>query len=384
MRRPCAEKSPILLANGISILFEIIMPFARVIFHVDMDAFFAAIEQRDRPELRGKPVIIGSPPDKRGVVSTASYEARKFGVKSAMPSRTAGQLCPHGIFLKPRMGVYSVESKRIMAILTDLTPLVEQVSVDEAYLDVSACVREPDPAVAIAASRRLAQELKRRIFRECGLTASIGVGSNKFLAKVGSDFQKPNGLTLISEGEKKDFLRPLPVRAIPGIGPVSAARLNEFSLHTIGDIQACTPARLRSAVGSFAETLYALAQGEDGRELSFDEERKSVGSEYTFDVDTQDRVLLAETLSSLAQDVADTLAREGVTAATVQVKVRYADFTTLTRQVTFRDPVATAEEILHAARHLLEREGLLVGYIRLLGVAASTLSPPSGQLKLWE
>jgi len=358
------------------------MPFARVIFHIDMDAFFAAIEQRDAPELRGKPVIIGAPPDRRGVVSTASYEARKFGVKSAMPSRTAGKLCPRGIFLKPRMGVYSVESKRIMAILADFTPLVEQVSVDEAYLDVSACVRESDPMVAIAASRRLAQELKKRIFRETGLTASVGAASNKFLAKVASDFQKPNGLTLIPEDEKRSFLRPLPVRAIPGIGPVSAARLIEHSLITIGDIQDSTPVRLRAAVGSFAETLHSLSLGEDYRELSFDEERKSVGSEHTFDVDTNDARLIAKTLSSLAEDVADTLMREGITAATVQVKVRYADFTTLTRQMTFRDPVVTANEILHAARHLLEREKLLVGYIRLLGVSASTLTPPSGQLRL--
>ena len=359
------------------------MPFARVIFHVDMDAFFAAIEQRDCPELRGKPVIIGAPPNRRGVVSTASYEARKFGVKSAMPSITAGQLCPHGIFLPPRMEAYGAESKQIMAILADYTPLVEQVSVDEAYLDVSACVRETDPLVAIPASRRLALELKRRISRERKLTASIGVASNKFLSKVGSDFQKPDGLTLIREDEKRAFLRNLPVRAIPGIGPVTAQRLLELSAQTIGDIQDSTPAQLRAAVGSFAETLHALSLGEDCRELSFDEERKSIGSEHTFAVDTNDARLMADTLSSLAKDVAGTLQREGTMAATVQVKVRYADFTTLTRQMTLSDPVVTSDEILHAARHLLEREKLLVGYIRLLGVSVSALSPPSGQLKLW-
>ena len=358
------------------------MPFARVIFHVDMDAFFAAIEQRDHPELRGKPVIIGSPPDRRGVVSTASYEARKFGVKSAMPSRTAGKLCPQGIFLQPRMSSYGEESQRIMAILADFTPLVEQVSVDEAYLDVSACVREPDLSAAIPASRRLAQELRRRIFRERKLTASVGVGSNKFLAKVASDFQKPNGLTLIPETEKRAFLRPLLVRSIPGIGPVSAARLMEHSFQTIGDIQDSTPARLRSAVGSFAETLYALSHGEDYRELSFDEERKSIGSEHTFPIDTNDPTLINETFWDLTKDVAETLLREQLTAGTVQVKVRYADFTTLTRQITFRDPVVSANEIYHAVRHLQEREKLIVGHIRLLGVSVSTLSPPSGQLKL--
>lgn len=358
------------------------MLFSRVIFHVDMDAFFAAIEQRDRPELRGKPVIIGAPRDRRGVVSTASYEARKFGVKSAMPSRTAAQLCPYGIFIRPRMEVYLAESQQIMEILADYTPLVEQVSVDEAYLDVSACVRESQHSAAIAASRRLAQELKQRIFSERRITASIGVASNKFLAKVGSDFQKPNGLTLIPEDEKRSFLSPLPVRAIPGIGPVSAKNLMEHSIRTIGDIQRSTPAQLRAAVGSFADTLYALSHGEDCRELSFDEARKSVSSENTFAVDTNDISLIEDTLSSLASDVADTLMREGMTAATVQVKVRYADFTTFTRQTTVRDPVVSTDEIYRAARHLLERERLLVGYIRLLGVSASTLAPPSGQLKL--
>jgi len=207
------------------------------------------------------------------------------------------------------------------------------------------------------------------------------VGANKFLAKVGSDFQKPDGLTLVAEDEKRNFLRPLPVRAIPGIGPVSAAKLLECSIHTIGDIQDRTPAQLRSAVGSFAETLHALSRGEDSRELSFDDERKSAGSEHTFDVDTNNPKLIADTLVGLASDVADALARENVTAGTVQVKVRYSDFTTLTRQTSFQDPVATAAEIYHAVRHIIKRERLLVGYIRLLGVSASNLAPPSGQLK---
>ena len=357
--------------------------FARVIFHVDMDAFFAAIEQRDHPEWRGKPVIVGAPPTQRGVVSTASYEARKFGVKSAMPSRTAGELCPHGIFVKPRMSGYGEESHRIMAILADYTPLVEQVSVDEAYLDVSACVREADPLAAIPASRRLAREIKARIARERRLTASIGAGSNKFLAKVGSDFQKPDGLTVIPEQDKRAFLRPLSVRAIPGIGPVSAARLEaELGITTIGGIQDSTPAQLRAAAGSFAETLYALAHGDDHRELCFDEERKSVSSEQTFPVDTADTALLESTLRELARDVAETLAREGVTAATVQIKVRYADFSTLTRQLTLQEPTSDATTILHAARHLAAKENLLAGWIRLLGIGCSHLAPPSGQMQL--
>lgn len=359
------------------------MKFARVLFHVDMDAFFAAIEQRDRPEWRGKPVIVGAPPNRRGVVATASYEARRFGIKSAMPSVTAGRLCPHGIFVQPRGGVYGEESRRIMAILADYTPLVEQVSVDEAYLDVSACVRVPDPLIAIPASRRLALELKQRIFRERGLTASIGVASNKFLSKVGSDFQKPDGLTLIPEQEKRAFLRPLPVRAIPGVGPVSAARLLEFSLQTIGDIQDSTPERLRAAVGSYAEALHALSCGNDDRELSFETEPKSISSEHTFDVDTRDPQLIRATLLELVEDVAETLQRKNLTASTLQVKVRYSDFTTLTRQTTLPDPVCGAAEIYRAIRHLLKREKLLVGRIRLLGVGSSNLNAPSGQLRFF-
>lgn len=213
----------------------------RTILHVDMDAFFASIEQRDSPEYRGKPVIVGSPPNQRGVVCAASYEARKFKVRSAMPSRTAAKLCPQGIFVRPRMEVYRPESALIMDILRSFTPLVERMSVDEAYLDVS----EMEDAVLVA------KEIKRRIKEERGLTSSIGVSCNKFLAKLGSGFQKPDGLTVICEEEKVEFLKPLPVGSIHGVGPVTAQALQAKGIQTIGDLQNTT-LDLAPIVGSFA------------------------------------------------------------------------------------------------------------------------------------
>jgi DNA polymerase-4 len=216
----------------------------RTILHVDMDAFFASIEQRDIQNTEAKPVIVGSPPDQRGVVCAASYEARKFKVRSAMPSRTAAKLCPHGIFVRPRMEVYRAESALIMDILRSFTPLVERMSVDEAYLDVS----EMGDAVT------LAREIKRRIKEERGLTSSIGVSCNKFLAKLGSGFQKPDGLTVIRDEEKVEFLKPLPVGSIHGVGPVTAQALQAKGIQTIGDLQNTT-LDLAAIVGSFAGTL---------------------------------------------------------------------------------------------------------------------------------
>jgi DNA polymerase-4 len=198
----------------------------RVVFHVDMDAFFASVEQRDFPEYRGKPVIVGAPPDRRGVVCAASYEARKFQVRSAMPSRTAAKLCPQGIFVAPRMDAYRIESEQIMSIFAKYTTQLERVSVDEAYLDLSGVIGEfSDPDAALEAAVPIAREMKDRIHSERGLTASIGLAANKFLAKLGSDFQKPNGLTVIKEADKVAFLRPLSVRRIHGVGPVTACLL---------------------------------------------------------------------------------------------------------------------------------------------------------------
>jgi DNA polymerase-4 len=355
----------------------------RVIFHVDMDAFFASVEQRDHPEYRGKPVIVGSPPDRRGVVCAASYEARKYKVRSAMPSRTAGRLCPHGIFVRPRMDAYRAESQAIMAILQQAAPVIERVSVDEAYLDLTSLfAHEPDADTALAAAMPIAREIKQRIVTERQLTASIGVAANKFLAKLGSDFQKPDGLTMIAERDKVAFLRPLSVRSIHGVGPVTAQALEAKGLATIGDLQTTT-LDLGTIVGSWAESLRKRAFGEDTREVDTSDERKSISAEHTFLVDTDDRPTLRAALKEMAADVAGTLGKYALGAHTVQVKVRYSDFTTLTRQVRLEEPVTTAAELYRLAQHLLARDRLVKSPLRLLGIGVSTLTVPTGsQLKL--
>ncbi|QIF05632.1 DNA polymerase IV [Roseimicrobium sp. ORNL1] len=347
----------------------------RVIFHVDMDAFFASIEQRDHPEYLGKPVIVGSPPDRRGVVCAASYEARQFKVRSAMPSRTAGRLCPHGIFVRPRMEVYRAESQEIMKILRAVTPKVERVSVDEAYLEVAELPEGTDTDTALEAAVPVAREIKRRIQEERHLSASVGIASNKFLAKLGSDFQKPNGLTLIREKDKVAFLRPLSVRSIHGVGPVTAQSLTDRGLHTIGDIQD-TEMDLSPMVGSWAETLKHRAMGIDDRPVDLSEDRKSISAENTFLDDTDDRPTLRAALKELAADVAETLEKHALAALTVQVKVRYSDFSTLTRQVRLTDPIANTADIYRLACHLLARHQLVTKPLRLIGIGVSTLVPP--------
>lgn len=345
-----------------------------------MDAFFASIEQRDEPAYRGRPLIVGSPPDRRGVVCAASYEARKFGVRSAMPSRTAGKLCPDGIYVRPRMEVYRTESRAIMEILREVSSTIEKVSVDEAYLDLSEHVVEESSDDALLAAAEPARALKNRIYSERGLTASIGVASNKFLAKLGSDFQKPDGLTVIPESSKVDFLRPLSVGAIHGVGPVTARVLAAHDLLTIGDLQD-TKLDLQRLVGSFAARLRMLAVGEDERLVDPSDERKSISSETTFGEDTEHRPTLRAALKELAADVAHTLEQEAVGALTIQVKVRYSDFRTLTRQLRMEEPLTEASEIYRLACYLLARDRLVTGPLRLLGIGVSTLVGPSPQLR---
>ncbi|HYF37278.1 MAG TPA: DNA polymerase IV [Prosthecobacter sp.] len=355
----------------------------RVIFHIDMDAFFASIEQRDYPEYRGKPVIVGSPPDRRGVVCAASYEARKFKIRSAMPSRTAGKLCPHGIFVRPRMDVYRTESREIMKIFADFSSCIERVSVDEAYLDLTPRFEAiSDPDAALEAAVPLGREIKRRIVTERGLTASVGIAPNKFLAKLGSDHQKPDGLTVIYQRDAEEFLRPKSIRAIHGVGPVTAQAFEERGIHTIEDLRSAT-IDFETIVGSWAIKLRERAFGRDDRPVDPSEDRKSISSENTFLHDTDDRPTLRRALKEMAADVADTLAKTGVGALTVQVKVRYSDFTTLTRQLRLEEPVLDAGEIYRLSCFLLARHRLVNKPLRLLGIGVSTLVPPeSSQLRL--
>ena len=351
---------------------------SRVIFHLDMDAFYASVEQRDNPALAGKPVIVGAPPNQRGVVCAASYEARKFGVRSAMPSSTAQRLCPRGIFVRPRMDQYREESRLIMQLVAQPGAVLEQMSIDEAYLDVSPLFSDSDPDKALRASLPLAQELKRRIRSERHLTATIGVAANKLLAKLASDHQKPDGLTLITEAEKTAFLRPLPVRALYGVGRVTEQVLHEAGLQTVGDLQDYG-GDLRALVGSFGPTLKRFAFGEDDRPLESGDEIKSISEEETFLKDTEDRKILRTCLRAQADSISARLKRRRLGAHTVQVKVRFGDFTTLTRQITLEEPLTDAAEIYRLGCYLLARERIVTRPLRLLGLGVSTLTEPTAR-----
>lgn len=346
---------------------------ARVIAHVDMDAFFAAIEQRDNPALRGQPVIVGSPPSQRGVVCAASYEARRFGVRSAMPSATAARLCPQGIFIRPRMDVYQAESGRIRRLLEETGGVVEPTSIDEAYLDWSALCPAQDPDEALEQAVPLARALKQRIRQQCGLTASVGLAANKLLAKLASDWQKPDGLTVISERDKVALLRPLPVRVLPGVGPATERLLHQAGLRTLGEVQD-HPSDLRELLGAFGPTVKRFAFGQDDRPLDLSDEVKSISCEETFLRDTADRPQLRACLRAQAAEIADKLQRRRLAARTVQVKVRYGDFTTLTRQITVQDPVTEATELYRLGCWLLARDRLVCRPLRLLGLGVSNLT----------
>jgi len=363
----------------------------RVIFHLDMDAFYASIEQRDNPSLRGQPVIVGSPPTQRGVVCAASYEARKFGVRSAMPSVTAGRLCPKGVFVRPRMEHYREESRQIMAIVAHSGALIEQVSIDEAYLELPEAAGQASLAVspgnAMAGSDAadrlnadealylavpLARGLKCSILAERGLTASIGIATNKLLAKLASDFNKPDGLTLIPERDKVLFLRPMPVRAIHGVGKVTEQALNQAGILTVGDLQDY-PGDLRALVGSFGPKLKQFAFGNDDRPLELGDDVKSISSEETFLRDTDDRPALRKCLREQAAEISAKLKRRRLAAKTVQVKIRYSDFTTLTRQITVEEPITEAEDIYRLGCFLLGKGKLVSRPLRLVGLGVSGL-----------
>ena len=350
----------------------------RVLFHLDMDAFYASVEQRDNPALRGKPVIVGSPPDRRGVVAASSYEARRFGVRSAMPSVTAGRLCPNGIFVPPRMAAYREESNQIMALLAATGAVVETMSIDEAYLDLSAVCQAGDADSSLESALPIARELKARIRQERGLTATIGIATNKLLSKIASDFQKPDGLTLIPERDKVQFLRPLPVRAIHGIGKVTEQVLHGAGLRTVGQLQD-HPGDLRALVGSWGPRLRQFAFGEDDRPLELGDDVKSISAEETFERDTDDRRILRACLREQSEDIARRLQRRRLAAHTVQVKVRYGNFTTLTRQVSFEETLVDARDIFRLGCWLLAREKLVHRPLRLLGLGVSGLADVSSQ-----
>ena len=340
------------------------------ILHVDMDAFFASIEQRDHPEWRGRPVIVGAPPDRRGVVSTCSYEARKFGVHSAMPSREAGRLCPQGIFVPPDMAHYHAVSQQVFEIFNRYTPLVEPVSVDEAFLDVTGAVRLFGTPVEIAG--RIRDDLRR----ELHLTGSVGVAHNMFLAKLGSDMHKPDGLTVVPDDPAalQAFLDPLPVGRLWGVGKVTNETLRTLGIRTVRDLRRESAAYLEAKLGAnLAHHLLRLAAGEDDRALDAGETaEQSISREHTFDVDVTDRALLVETLHDLAYDVARRVRDRGVFATVARIKLRWSDFRTITRQVPFSTP-SCDDLTFRDAADALWSAAYAGGAVRLLGFGVSGL-----------
>ncbi|HEX2500617.1 MAG TPA: DNA polymerase IV [Methylomirabilota bacterium] len=310
-----------------------------MILHVDMDAFYASVEQRDRPELRGRPVVVGADPRGRGVVSAASYEARRFGIHSAMPIGRAYRLCPTAAFLPVDMDKYARESERIMAILADFTPLVEPLSLDEAFLDVSGSRALHGSGVDIA------RGIKARIREEVGLAASAGVAPNKFLAKIASDLEKPDGLVEVRPGQEAAFLRDLPLRRLWGVGPSAERELAALGARTIGDLARLGRARLEARLGASGAHLFELAQGIDERPVVPWHDPKSIGAEETFERDTRDVARLRATLLGQADRVAAELRAAGLRGRTVTLKLRFADFHTLTRRGTGATPTADGGEI---------------------------------------
>ena len=303
------------------------------VLHLDLDAFFAAVEQRDKPSLRGKPVVVGGVGG-RGVVATASYEARKYGVRSAMSTREARARCPHAAFLNGRFPAYREASQQVMAVLRDLSPLVEPLSLDEAFVDLQAAGLA---AYDVESLRQVAQDLRERV-RDVtdGLTASVGLGTSKFIAKVASDLDKPDGLVLVDPGTEQDLLRPMNVTVIPGVGPATAERLRRAGIHTVAELESVTVDELVRLVGkAHGTSLYALARADDDRPIEPEREAKSVSVEGTYDHDLTDRTLMAGLIARQARQVAERLTRAGLSGRTVSIKVRLHDFTTLSRSSTW-------------------------------------------------
>ncbi len=334
----------------------------RRILHVDMDAFYASVEQRDRPELRGKPVAVGGDPDKRGVVAAASYEARQYGVRSAIPMARAVRLCPALVIVHPDFTKYRDVSRQVFDLFRSVTPLVEPLSLDEAYLDVTENAWGETLGMTVA--RRLKEEIRVRT----GLTASAGVAPNKFLAKIASGWQKPDGLTVIAPERVEQFLHGLPVDALWGVGPVTAGKLRARGIDKLIDIRTADRAMLREAVGSLAEWLEQLAHGIDDRPVVSEHEPKSSGSENTFARDLTDVAEIAGEISAMASDAAAWLARRELFARTVTIKVRYNDFTTITRS---HSDAPTRDESAIVARAVLLLDKTEAGRrpVRLLGVS---------------
>ena len=342
------------------------IPGLRKIVHIDMDAFYASVEQRDDPSLKGKPVAVGGSAG-RGVVAAASYEARKFGVRSAMPSVQAARLCPDLVFVRPRFDAYRAVSRQIRTIFNDYTPHVEPLALDEAYLDVTEDLR------GIGSATRIAELIRARIKAETGLTASAGVSYNKFLAKIASDQNKPDGLCVIRPGEGAQFVSALPVRRFHGIGPRGAEKMAKLGITTGADLRERDIAFLRQHFGSQADYLYRAARGIDLRRVDANRPRKSVGGERTFERDLSSGPVLREALDNIIEIVWERIAKSEAQGRTVTLKLRTADFATLTRARSLPQPVADKAEFARAGHALLDELLPLPQPVRLMGITLSAL-----------
>ncbi|GAB7003825.1 DNA polymerase IV [Nocardioides sp. AN3] len=345
------------------------------VLHLDLDAFYASVEQRDKPSLRGKPVIVGGVGG-RGVVATASYEARTFGVHSAMSTREARSRCPHAAFLYPRFGAYRDTSERVMGLLRSVSPFIEPLSLDEAFVDLE---QSELADLSVDSVTRFADDLRERV-REVtdGLTASVGAGTSKFIAKVASDLDKPDGLVVVAPGTERDLLRPMRVKVIPGVGPATDERLRRAGIHTVADLEAVSLDELVRLVGkAHGGSLYQLARAEDDRPVVAEQEAKSVSVESTYDTDLTDAVVMEGLITRQAREVAERLGKHGLSGRTVTLKVRLYDFTTLSRSTTLPAPTDAAATIGRLARALLTdliSTGATSGGVRLLGVGVSGLA----------
>ncbi len=341
----------------------------RKIIHIDMDAFFASVEQLDDPELRGRPVVVGGRPDARGVVAACSYEARAFGIKSAMPSAQAAARCPDAAFITPRMHRYRQVSEQIMAVFRHYTDLVEPLSLDEAYLDVT------ENRLQQSSATRLAQQICRRIHDETGLTASAGVSFNKFLAKIASDLRKPNGISVIDPEAAASFLKTLPIGSFHGVGSATERKMHALGIRRGADLLHWSLPRLLEHFGKHGLFFYQIVRGIDEREVQPHRVRKSIGAETTLRTDTRDRQQIAAIIERLVQRVADSLQNKDLVGRTITLKVRYHDFTTITRSTTIHHGANDAAGIMREIDPLLQRTEVGSRAVRLLGISLAHLAP---------
>ncbi len=342
---------------------------ARAILHVDMDAFYASVEERERPELAGRPVVVGGSPEGRGVVAAANYAAREYGVRSAMPAARARLLCPHAVFIRSRMTLYAEVSSEIRSVFKRYTPLVEPLSLDEAFLDVGASRELFGTGVDIA------RRIKGEIRSELGLVASVGVAPNKFLAKLASDLDKPDGLVVVAPEDVPTFLDPLPVERLWGVGGAVGEKLHALGVHTIADLRARPPEVLAEHFGKWGHRLFELANGRDERPVTPEQEARSISHETTFDIDVTQAAALRDCLRGLTEQVAWRVRRQGLRAGTVGIKVRYADFRTVNRSHGLATASSGTRDLWTSASRLLTRQlARRADPVRLLGMGVSRLT----------